>query len=158
MQIAATQLSSMLLQPDMVHQLAASPEKYAKVVDMLCRLSTQIQLLQKDRDEAVRKSQHHGCAEHMKREDERSIETLRATYSCAKLGEGPRDPDIPHRNELPPREQVHYPPVQPPVPSFTEFLHDLRSPAALKPAAPAAAALPQARAASLGSSQKQSKP
>src|SRR5205823_3958524 len=60
LQIAATQLSHMLLQPDAVQKLTAEPEKYSKVVDMLCRLATQIQTLQKDRDEAVKRSSQVG--------------------------------------------------------------------------------------------------
>src|SRR3954470_23490841 len=63
LQVAATQLSSMLLNPAAVQQLAANPQHYSEVVDMLCRLSTQISTLQKDRNESVRKAGYRGTAE-----------------------------------------------------------------------------------------------
>src|SRR6266705_2572928 len=100
LQIAATQLSHMLLQPDAVQKLSAEPEKYSKVVDMLCRLATQIQSLQKDRDEAVKRASHRHTLEFIKREDEEFMDQLRQTYT-GKMGNSARDPDIPHRNELP---------------------------------------------------------
>jgi len=67
---------------------------------MLCRLSTHIQTLQKDRDEAVRKSAYQNTAEFRKREDERWIDTL-CFASSATMGNSIREPDIPHRNDLP---------------------------------------------------------
>src|SRR5205823_2184961 len=81
LQVAATQLSHMFLQPDTAQKLAAEPEKYRQVVDVLCRLSTHIQSLQKDRDEAVKKAAYRGTSEHFKREDEKAIEDLRRTYT-----------------------------------------------------------------------------
>src|SRR5437867_2372633 len=117
LQVAATQLSNMLLQPDTVQQLAAEPEKYSKVVDMLCRLSTHIQTLQKDRDEAVRKASYRHTAEYLKRENEKEVESTRRVYS-SKIGKGPRDPEIPNRNDMPKRDELplREPPTQ--VPGF----------------------------------------
>jgi hypothetical protein len=136
LQVAATQLSSMLLQPDVVQHLAAEPEKYSKVVDMLCRLSTHIQSLQKDRNEAVRKAAIRGTSEHLRREDEEAVELTRSVYS-SKQGEGPRDPDIPHRNDLPRRDKLPFqePPFQPP--SFNDQLDWVRSTGHSLPGIPA---------------------
>jgi hypothetical protein len=107
LQLAATQLSHMLLQPDAVQQLTAHPEKYSKVVDMLCRLSTHIQSLQKDRDRAVDHAAIRGTSEQLKRANEEEIEATRQTYS-SKSGDRPRDPEIPHRNELPKRDELPF--------------------------------------------------
>src|SRR2546422_3533048 len=81
LQVAATQLSLMLLQPDATQQLAANPKSYSQVVDMLCRLSTHIQSLQKDRNEDVKKAAIRGTSEHFKREDEEQVEVTRSAYS-----------------------------------------------------------------------------
>jgi len=113
LQVAATQLSSLLLNPDAVRQLTAEPEKYSKVVDMLCRLSTHIQTLQKDRNEAVKLASNRTTAEYMKREKENEIDMVRQTYSAEYSGKTAYDPDIPHRNELPPRDE---PPYKDPAP------------------------------------------
>jgi hypothetical protein len=107
LQVAATQLSLSLIQPDAARQLAADPEKYSRVVDMLCRLSTQIQALQKDRNEAVRKAGFLDTAERIRLDEIEEAEITRRCYTgtCPK---GPRDPDMPHRNELPRRDQLPY--------------------------------------------------
>ena len=123
LQVAATQLTHMLLQPDTAHQLGAEPEKYRQVVDMLCRLSTHSQSLQKDRNEAVRKAAIRDTSEFIKREDEKDIEVLRQTYS-SKIGNGPEDPDIPHRNELPKRDELPFREPLPKAPSILEIMAD----------------------------------
>src|SRR5258706_2858511 len=69
LQVAATQLSLSLLRPETAQQLAADPQKYSQVIDMLCRLSTQIQALQKDRNEAVKNAARRGTSELLKRQD-----------------------------------------------------------------------------------------
>ena len=125
LQVAATQLTHMLLQPDTAHQLGAEPEKYRQVVDMLCRLSTHIQSLQKDRNEAVRKAAIRDTSEFIKREDEKDIEVLRQTYS-SKIGNGPEDPDIPHRNELPKRDELPFREPPPRMPSLLEQMEYAR--------------------------------
>jgi len=119
LQIAATQLSHMLLQPDAVQKLTAEPEKYSKVVEMLCRLATQIQSLQKDRDEAVKRSSHRHTLEFIKREDAEFMDQLRQTYT-GKIGNSARDPDIPHRNELPRRDEQPFREKDPKRPTFME--------------------------------------
>ena len=134
-QLAATQLSHMLLQPDMVQQLAAEPEKYSKVVDMLCRLSTHIQTLQKDRDEAVRKASYRHTTEYLKRENEKEVESTRRVYS-SKIGKGPRDPEIPHRNDLPKRDELPFREPPPKGPDFLEILAQMRGAGRSLPALP----------------------
>src|SRR5438445_8248753 len=89
LQVAATQLSLMLLQPDATQQLAANPKSYSQVVDMLCRLATQIQSLQKDRDEAVKKASYRHTSEFLKREDEKCMDELRQSYT-GKMGKSVR--------------------------------------------------------------------
>src|SRR6266704_1790991 len=128
LQVAATQLSSMLLNPDAVQQLAANPQHYSEVVDMLCRLSTHINTLQKDRNDAVRRASIRDTAEHLKREEEKSVELTRWVYS-AKIGKGPRDPEIPHRNDLPKRDELPYrePPPKVSLLDVLQHMHKKKS-------------------------------
>jgi hypothetical protein len=100
LQIAATEISQLLLQPEARQQLIASPEKYNSLVSSLCRLSAQLHTLQKYRDDSSRELGRSYDPEHIRREDEREVELTRQIYS-SKTGTGPRDPDIPHRNFLP---------------------------------------------------------
>src|SRR2546422_2219851 len=125
LQIAATQLSHMLLQPDAVQKLTSEPEKYSKVVEMLCRLATQIQSLQKDRDEAVKRASHRHTLEFIKRDDEEFMDELRQTYT-GKMGNSARDPDIPHRNELPKRDELPFREPDPKRPTFLEQMEYAR--------------------------------
>ncbi len=125
LQIAATQLSHMLLQPDAVQKLTAEPEKYSKVVDMLCRLATNIQSLQKDRDEAVKKASYRHTSEFLKREDEKFMDELRQSYT-GKMGKSVRDPDIPHRNELPKRDELPFREPGPRMPTLLEQMEYAR--------------------------------
>jgi len=125
LQIAATQLSHLLLQPDAVQKLTAEPEKYSKVVDMLCRLATHIQSLQKDRDEGVKRASHRHTTEFLKREDEEFMDQLRQTYT-GKIGNSAREPDIPHRNELPKRDELPFREKDPKRPTFMEQMEYAR--------------------------------
>src|SRR5882672_3804015 len=125
LQVAATQLSSMLLQPEAIQHLTAEPEKYSKVVDMLCRLATHIQSLQKDRDESVKKAAIRGTSEQLKREDEQAVEEVRRAFTD-KIGDGQREPDVPHRNELPRRDELPFREPPPKSPTFREFMEHMR--------------------------------
>ncbi len=100
LQSAATTLSALLLRPDLMRQLLDAPDKYAKLIDLQCRLARQIQALQKDRDAAACALGRQYVPERVKRESEREVDTIRETYS-SKLGKGPNDRDIPHRNFIP---------------------------------------------------------
>ena len=134
-QLAATQLSHTLLQPNTAQRLAAEPEKYSKVVDMLCRLAAHVQSLQKDRDEAVKRAALRDTSEFIKREDEKAVEQVRSIYS-SKIGKGPRDPDIPHRNELAKRDELPFREPPPKGPDFLEILAQMRGAGRSLPALP----------------------
>jgi len=136
LQIAATQLSHMLLQPDAVQKLTAEPEKYSKVVDMLCRLATHIQSLQKDRDEAVKKAAYRHTSEYLKREDEQFMDQLRQSYT-GKMGKSARDADIPHRNELPKRDELPFRDPGPKMPDMFEMLAQMHGVGRGRPTLPA---------------------
>jgi hypothetical protein len=124
LQVAATQLSLTLLQPDTAKQLTADPQKYAQVVDMLCRLSTHINTLQKNREQAVRKAAVHDTSQFIRREEEKDIDLVRKTYTST-LGERPGD-DTPHRNDLPKRDELPYPEPQPKPPTLLEIMQTMR--------------------------------
>jgi hypothetical protein len=100
LQIAATEISKLLLQPESRQQLAASPEKYGSLVSSLCRLATQLDTLQKNRDEAARKLAWPKDPKRLQQEDEKAVESVRETFS-SKIGASAREPNIPHRNFLP---------------------------------------------------------
>ncbi len=142
LQVAATQLSSMLLHPETAQQLAADPKKYSQVIDMLCRLATQINSLQKDRDEGVKKAAIRGTSEHFRHEDEKTVEEIRSVYS-SKIGTGPRDPNVPHRNDFRRRDALPFQEPPPKPPTFLEILKAMRKPGPSVPALPA----PQPKAA-----------
>jgi hypothetical protein len=98
MQVAATRFSEFLLKPEAMQLLASEPEKFSRMVASLCRLSTHIQILQKERDHT---SSVLGQNPHrMKHEETIDLENVRKVFS-SKVGKGPRDPDIPHRNYMP---------------------------------------------------------
>src|ERR1051326_2366465 len=136
LQVAATQLSSMLLHPETAQQLGADPKKYSQVIDMLCRLSTHIQALQKDRNEAVKQAAIRGTSEHFKHEDEKTVEEIRSVYSSI-MGKGPRDPDIPHRNDFRRRDALPFQEPPPKAPTLLEILQAMRKPRPTVPALPA---------------------
>lgn len=98
LQSAATNLSAILLRPDLMPELLAAPEKYAKLIELQCRLAREIQALQKNRDAASKSVGHN--PERLKRTDARELERIRESYS-SKLGKTVNDPDIPHRNFIP---------------------------------------------------------
>jgi hypothetical protein len=100
LQSAATALSAILLRPDLMRELLSTPEKYSKLIDMQCRLARHIQPLQKNRDDASNAFGPNFNPERLKRENEQELEDIRETY-CSKIGKGPSDPDIPHRNFIP---------------------------------------------------------
>ena len=101
LQLAATELSQFLIQPENRRQLIADPEKYTRLLAVLCRLTAQIHTLQKYRDESVSTLGHDFIPARVKYEDERNVEITREVYSAAKLGERAQEPNIPHHNYLP---------------------------------------------------------
>jgi hypothetical protein len=100
LQLAATYLSEFFLKPEARQQLASDPDKYSRMTAALCRVSSQIHALQKYRDESAKELGYKHNPERNKRQDEAELEGVRRAYS-SKIGEGPNDPDVPHRNYLP---------------------------------------------------------
>ena len=100
LQSAATSLSAVLLRPDLIRELISEPEKYSKLIEIQCRLAREIQTLQKDRDDAAKALSPKFSPERLKRHNEEEVESIRKTCS-SRIGNGPRDPDIPHRNFIP---------------------------------------------------------
>ncbi len=136
LQVASTQLSLMLLRPEAARDLAADPKKYSQVVDMLCRLSTHIQSLQKDRRVAVQKAAIKGTPEYIKREEEKAVESVRSIYT-SRTGESVKDPDVPHRNDLPRRDELPFRDPAPPSRSLVEFIANVCQAGQALPARPA---------------------
>ena len=101
LQLAATELSQFLIQPENRRQLIADPEKYTRLLAVLCRLTSQIHILQKYRDDSATSLGRNFQPARVKYEEERNVEITREVYSAEKLGERVDDPDIPHRNYLP---------------------------------------------------------
>jgi hypothetical protein len=100
LQVAGTQLAVLLLQPQSTAELAAHPEKYAKIIETLCRVDNQLHFAQKQRDECINSpSKMEAIKEKLK--DEEDLEEVRRIYSAKDGGKKPGDPVIPHRNYLP---------------------------------------------------------
>jgi hypothetical protein len=119
LQVAATQLTSLLMNPQTAAPLLADPNKYARVVDSLDKCSARLKELQNDRYENVRRASIRDTVANVRREDARDIEIIRQIASAAKLGNSAREEDVPHRNDLPPREVMPY---RPPGPTLGELL------------------------------------
>jgi len=101
LQLAATNLSQFFLNPETQKQLATDPEKFARSISMICRLSRHIHTLQKYRDDTAKELDYKYNPERIKRDDEKHMEGTREIYSAQSLGERPSDPIIHRRNYLP---------------------------------------------------------
>ena len=101
LQLAATQLSEFFLNPETQQQLAASPEKHARTVAILCRLASQIHTLQKYRDACAKELGYNCNPERIKRKEEADVEITRSVYSAEKLGGNINESDVAHRNYIP---------------------------------------------------------
>ena len=97
LQLAASQMSRYLLQPEAVQQLVANPDDYARVVGALCRVTGQIHSLQKYRDECARSLGWKHNPERVRRQSEQEIEEVRENYTSTPPQSAREDP-IPHRN------------------------------------------------------------
>jgi hypothetical protein len=100
LQLAATSLAQFFLKPETQSQLATDPEKYARTISIICRLSRHIHTLQKYRDDSVKELGYKYNPERIKREAEKEIENTRSVYSAAKLSHSAYDPNTPGRNYL----------------------------------------------------------
>lgn len=143
LQSAATNLSAILLRPDLMRELLADPQKYSKLIELQCRLAREIQALQKNRDEATRSVGFN--PERLKRETDHDVESIRETYS-SKIGKGPRDPNTPHRNYIPKETEPFVPITKTPsfdlIPYLRSRLPETRPSSSTPPASKSNAAGP----------------
>lgn len=119
LQVASTQLTSLLLNPQTAAPLLADPTKYAKVVDSLDKCSARLTDMQEERYETVRRASIKDTVPNIRYEEARDVEVLRQIASAEKPARSAREEDIPHRNDLPPREELPY---RRPGPTFGEML------------------------------------
>ncbi|HEV2207821.1 MAG TPA: hypothetical protein VG167_03550 [Verrucomicrobiae bacterium] len=119
LQVAATQLTSLLMNPQTAAALLADPNKYARIVDSLDKCSARLKELQNDRYENVRRATIRNTVPNARSEDARQVELIREIASAEKLGRSAAEDNIPHRNHLPPREAMPY---FPPGPTFADLL------------------------------------
>ena len=108
LQVASTQLASLLMNPQTAAPLLADPNKYARVVDALDKCSARLSELQKDRYEDVRRASIRDTVPNIRCEEAKHVESIRETASAEKLGNSAYEDGIPHRNDLPPREEMPY--------------------------------------------------
>jgi hypothetical protein len=91
---------------------------------MLCRLSTHINTLQKERDENVQKARARDSLEFARREDQRAVDICREAFT-SYIGERPGD-EVLYRNDLPRRDELPYLQPAPKMPSLREMMEALR--------------------------------
>jgi hypothetical protein len=113
LQLAATELSQFFLKSETRQQLNAEPEKLSRTIGILCRLARQIHILQKHRDQSAKELGPEHNPEHLKRETDDTLESIRNTYSAEKPSQSIKEPEVPHRNFLP---KNGFPPDPPPLP------------------------------------------
>jgi hypothetical protein len=127
LQVASTQLTSLLMNPQTAAPLLADPNKLAKVIEALDKCSVRLAELQKDRYETVRRAAIRDTVPNLRREDEKDVESLREIASAKELGKSAYEEDIPHRNNLPPREVMPY---REPGPTIGDMLEQMKGLAA----------------------------
>jgi hypothetical protein len=106
LQVASTQLTALLMNPQTAAPLLADPNKYVRVVEALDKCSARLNELQKERYENARRASIRDTVPHLLHEETKEVAATYETAS-ATLGERPSE-DIPHRNNLPPREKMPY--------------------------------------------------
>jgi len=119
LQVASTQLTSLLMNPQTAAPFLADPNKYARIVEALDKCSVRLTELQKDRYENLSRASIRHTVPNIRCEEAKDVESLREVASAAKLGNSAYEDDVPHRNDLPPRETLPY---RPPGPTFGELL------------------------------------
>jgi len=112
LQVASTQLTSLLMNPQTSANLLADPNKYAKIIEALDKCSVRLNELQKERYENLRDARIRGTVSNLRCEEQKAVETIRQAAS-ATHGRSAYEDDIPHRNDLPPREELRYVPPRP---------------------------------------------
>lgn len=123
LQAAATQLSQFFLTPAAAQLLASDPKAYDLRVSMLARITAQLKALQKYRDDCAKNLGYEHDPARIRRNTSGELEKLRQDWS-SEYGYSPKDPTIPHRNELPNHaDLLHVVPPDPPsiFPMFEEW-------------------------------------
>lgn len=141
LQAAATQLSQFFLTAEARQLLASDPKEYERRVSMLARISSQLESLQKSRDDSPRYLKPDRDPDKIPAGTDASLARLTDAYTCTP-GESARDPDIPHRNLLPPPgEPFTYTDLPPAFEKedrcLEQMLDFLRCASGAKPSAPA---------------------
>ncbi|HEV2392374.1 MAG TPA: hypothetical protein VG146_08425 [Verrucomicrobiae bacterium] len=119
LQVASTQLTSLLMNPQTAAPLLADPNKYAKVIDALDKCSVRLNELQQQRYQTAKRASIRNSIPNLRHEQASEIDVLREIASAEGLAKSAREDNVPHRNDLPPREQMPY---CPPGPTFGEML------------------------------------
>jgi hypothetical protein len=122
LQVASTQLTSLLMNPQTSATLLADPNKYAKIIEALDKCSVRLAELQKERYENVRRAGFRDTIPQLRHEEEKDVESARKIASAEKLANSTKEYDIPHRNDLPRREEM---PCLPPGPALGGILERL---------------------------------
>jgi hypothetical protein len=137
LQVASTQLTSLLMNPQTAAPLLADPDKYASIVNSLDKCSVRLAELQKERYETVRRAGIRDTVPHFRRQEAKDVEEVREMASMLNFGHSASEDPIFHRNELPPREPMPY---RSPGPSLGEQLMEAQMQAlANRPKQPAKA-------------------
>src|SRR5438552_5374874 len=84
------------------------PNKYARIVEALDKCSVRLTELQKDRYETLRHASIRDTVPNIRCEEAKDVESLREIASAEKLGNSAYEENVPHRNDLPPREVLPY--------------------------------------------------
>jgi hypothetical protein len=119
LQVASTQLTSLLMNPQTAAPFLADPNKYARIVDALDKCSVRLNELQKDRYETARRTSLRDTLPYLRHEEAKDVENIREIASAEKVAASAYDDNVPHRNHLPPREMLPY---RTPGPTFDQLL------------------------------------
>ncbi|HKQ39031.1 MAG TPA: hypothetical protein VJ063_13220 [Verrucomicrobiae bacterium] len=120
LQAAATQLSQFFLTPAAAQLLASDPKAYDLRISMLARISAQLKGIQKYRDDCAKNLGYHDDPARIRRNTDGELEKLRHDWS-SDPGHSPKDPQTPHRNELPKHGELFHLEPPPPTPMFPTF-------------------------------------
>jgi hypothetical protein len=85
LQVASTQLTSLLMNPKTAAPILADPNKFARIVESLDKCSVRLAELQKDRYENVRRAAIRDTVPNIRCEEAREVEILREIASAASL-------------------------------------------------------------------------
>jgi hypothetical protein len=113
LQVASTQLTSLLMNPQTAAPFLADPNKFARIVDALDKCSVRLKELQNDRYENVRRASSRGTLPFHRHEEVKDVESIREIVSAEKVATSAYHDNVPNRNDLPPRDKLPYQPINP---------------------------------------------